>query len=282
MTIILTGASGFLGAALVPLLENAGHALIAVERKAGLDILDWSKINALPACDRVIHLAAQSYVPDAYTHPRDFYETNVTGTLNMLELARVRQAGFIFISSYVYGHPKYLPIDEIHEIAAVNPYAQSKIMGEELCRAYHRDFGLDVTVFRPFNIYGIGQKDHFLLPKILKQAAEGGMITLFDPRPKRDYVEVRDVARAILAAVERPVSGYEVFNIGSGASYSIEEVVDLVRPCYPAPLKTEYLNNFRPDEILDTICDYSKARKLLNWKPEISLEDGLRQMASSL
>ena len=282
MRIAVTGASGFLGNALLPMLRAAGHTIIPIERKTGFDIRDWGQISLVPPFDLMIHMAAQSFVPDAYKDPRSFYETNVTGTLNALEITRVHGARFIFISSYVYGHPKYMPIDEAHEVAAVNPYGQSKILGEDLCKGYSRDFGMDVIIFRPFNIYGKGQKPEFLLPKILLQAAAGGTIELFDPRPKRDYVEVHDMARAIMAGVDHQPKGCEVFNIGSGESFSTDDVMAKVQTVFNRNIEVKYLNRYRPDEIMDTVCDWSKAHRILGWQPSISLEDGLREMANEL
>lgn len=278
MTIAVTGPSGFLGNALLPLLEKAGHKIIRVDRRNGYNITDWKNIQSLNGFDTIIHMAAQSYVPDAYADPRAFYDTNVNGTLNMLELARLNKARFIFISSYVYGHPDYMPIDEKHPVRAVNPYGESKVIAESLCSAYHRDFALNVTIFRPFNIYGHGQPAHFLIPKIIQQITEGQKVELFDPRPKRDYIYVDDVAAALLAGVEKSLDGVNIFNIGSGKSHSIPDVIELVEGIVNRKVEVIYLNKFRPDDIMDTICDNSHAKELLNWEPTITLAAGLKEM----
>lgn len=278
MRIAVTGTSGFLGSVVVPLLEHAGHEIVSINRKEGMDITDWQAVKMIKDFDVLIHLAAQSYVPDAYTDPHSFYNTNVSGTLNMLELARLNKARFIYISSYVYGHPQYLPIDELHPLEAVNPYGQSKLTGEDLCKAYYRDFKLDTTIFRPFNIYGAGQGIHFLIPKIISLVKADKVVELFDPRPKRDYVHVKDVAKAILLAVEKNATGFEVFNLGGGISYSPQEVITMLETMIGKKIAVSYLNKHRPNEIMDTLCNNAKAKKYLGWEPCMSFYTGLQEM----
>lgn len=282
MVVAVTGADGFLGKAVCPLLEEAGHEVLRVSRRQGFDIRDAASLETLPLFDVVVHLAALSYVPDSYEQPAAFFETNVTGTLNVLEAARKREARVIYISSYVYGHPEYLPIDEKHPAAAFNPYAQTKLMGEELCTAWQRDFGLASIILRPFNIYGPGQPAHFLLPKIILQHLAGGEVSVFDTRPRRDYVHVQDVAVAIKHAVNVAVDRVEVVNIGSGLSYSIQDVCDLVGEITGRLVLLKDEQKHRPSEIMDTVCDNRKAKTLLDWTPRISFKEGLSSLIDYL
>ncbi len=275
--IMVTGASGFVGKILCRKLAESGHTVAELDIVNGVNIGDYSHLQGLPKFDVAIHLAARSFVPDSYKYPRDFYETNFMGTLNILELCRVNEAKMIYASSYVFGAPQYFPINEEHPITGFNPYAQSKIFGEELCAAYARDFKLKSVILRPFNIYGPGQNENFLLPMIIKQSKTGN-IALKDPRPKRDLVYLDDMIDAYCAAVRYEPKGCEIFNIGYGKSYSISELVEIVRTESGKDISVEFSNETRPNEILDTVADISKAEKYLKWKPKVTIYEGIKRM----
>ncbi len=275
MRIIVTGSKGFIGSKLVPGLKQNGHDILELDISDGIDITDWDQLKSNSHFDCVIHLACLTYVPDSYKIPQDFYRVNVLGTLNMLELCRLNDAKMIFISSYVYGVPDYLPIDENHPTIAFNPYAQSKLIGEQLCQGYHRDFNVPVIIFRPFNIYGKGQKEDFLIPSIIKQASNGTVL-LKDPRPKRDYIYIDDIVGACIRAVERKSNDYEIFNLGYGQSHSIQKLTELIQKNLTKKLNLQFTNEYRKNEVLNTVANVSKAEKHLHWKPKVSLEEGIR------
>lgn len=153
MKILVTGFSGFIGTYLVEKLKQYNHELILLDISNGVDICDWKQIKQYNNIDVIIHLANLSFVPASYSDPQNFYTTNYLSTLNMLELCRKNNARLIFFSSYVYGQPQYQPIDEVHPIQAFNPYAQTKVICESLCEGYFRDFGVPITIFRPFNFW---------------------------------------------------------------------------------------------------------------------------------
>lgn len=276
MRIAVTGSSGFAGSHLLKRLKESGSDVIALDIKNGIDITDWEKIRSIEKFDVLFHLAAKIYVPDSYENPRDFYYTNTTGTLNSLELCRIHKAKIVFASSYIYGNPRYLPADENHPIDAFNPYAQTKIIGEQLCEGYHRDFGVPVVILRPFNIYGPGQDEKFLIPHIIKQA-KGGTIILKDPEPKRDMLFVDDVVDAYIKAAEYDQKDYDVFNIGAGKSYSVLEIVNTVIGLFDYEIDVRFSGEKRQNEVLDTIADISKAKNLLSWEPKTDLRDGLNK-----
>ena len=279
MVVAITGIDGFLGSAVQAALAGRQDiTILPICRRLGHDLLCPETLQDIPLFDAVLHLAAASFVPDAYKTPALFYNTNVGGTLQVLELCRRNCARMVYVSSYVYGQPHYMPIDEAHPVQPFNPYAQSKVMGEDLCRAYTRDFEVPAVILRPFNIYGPGQAAHFLLPKLIQQALAGEEITVFDDRPRRDYVQVRDVAAALVKALEVAPGEDAVFNIGSGESHSIPDVCKMLERLVGKPLSLKVLNQQRPTEILDTICNREKALQVLGWAPTVALAEGLAEM----
>jgi nucleoside-diphosphate-sugar epimerase len=275
MKIVVTGSQGFIGSKLVPELAKKGHSVTGLDLMSGYDITKWSNIKSISGFDIVIHLAAISFVPKSYKIPREMFDVNINGTLNMLELCRINEANFIFTSSYVYGNPKYLPIDEKHPIESFNPYCQSKLIGEDLCKCYYNDFGVPIIIFRPFNIYGPGQKEEFLIPFIQKQIKEDGIVTLNDPRPKRDYIHVDDVVDAYCKAVDYNKTEFDIFNLGSGISYSVKEIAEMLINSSGKEKSIKFPVKYRKNEILDTIADNMKARRILNWEPKTSIEMGI-------
>ena len=278
MKIVLTGNTGFVGSKLQLSLEKIGRAVIDVDLTGGKDITVWDTIKGIKDFDFLIHLAAITYVPNSYKIPKEMYAVNILGTLNMLELCRLNNAKMIFASSYVYGNPQYLPIDEKHPTVSFNPYCQSKIIGEQLCESYHKHFNVSCIIFRPFNIYGPGQNTNFLIPLIQKQIDDHGKIQLKDPRPKRDFVHVDDVVEAYQKAIEYNDSSFEIFNIGSGESYSVKDIADTLVNFSNKIIPIEFSNEIRENEVLDTVADISKAKRLLNWQPKISFNERIKNL----
>ena len=282
--ILVTGASGFVGKNLVVDLKSRGAEVLTLTDPNGyrIDVRDWQRIRELGGglgkVDLVYHLAALMFVPYSFENPREIYEVNVLGTLNILELCRLHSVDkVIFASSYIYGPPQYLPIDETHPINPTNPYSRSKALGEELCCAYYEDYGLKCVILRAFNIYGAGQRDNFLIPTILRQIATGE-IELKDPEPRRDFLYVKDAVEAYIKAADYSGSGFEVFNIGLGKSYSVDEIVTKIFAVIGREVKVRYLQQRRKGEIMNTVADITKAKEKLSWEPEFNLEEGLTNM----
>lgn len=276
MIIAVTGSSGFVGSYLLKKLNMLGHEVIELDIRKGIDITDWEAIKDLPDFHVCIHLAAKSFVPASYVEARSFYHVNINGTLNMLELCKLRNAKLIFTSSYVYGKPDYLPVDEQHKTSAFNPYAHSKIMCEELCQNYASFFGVPVIIFRPFNIYGHGQDKIFLIPEILEKATLSDTIELLDPVPKRDMIYVEDLVDAYISAINSGLKN-EIFNIGSGVSYSVAQIAEMILSNLGKKTQITYKHKKRVNEVNDVVADISRARKLLGWQPKTSIESGLSQ-----
>ena len=280
--ILVTGASGFVGNHLVGELRMQGAEVLTLDTQDAnpIDIRDWLRMTAFAGrsekIDLVYHLAALMFVPYSFENPREVYEVNVLGTLNTLELCRLYHVEkIVFASSYVYGNPHYLPVDEDHPLNPTSPYARSKVLAEHLCKSYYEDCGLNCTIVRPFNIYGEGQGDSFLIPSIFNQLADG-KIELMDPEPRRDYLYIGDAIEAYLRAGNYSKSDFEVFNIGSGVSYSVAEIVGkVVDASGRQEVEVNYQQRRRRAEIMDVVADIHKAKEKLGWEPKVGFVEGL-------
>lgn len=284
MHAVVTGSSGFIGGALAEALEAEGHTLLRIDVASNCDITDGSALEKCFAgtaegdIDVIFHLAARMYVPDSWNAPKTVYDANLTGTLNILEQARKFDVNkFIFASSYIYGQTEYLPVDETHPVKPNNPYAHSKYIAEQLCRSYFEDYGIGCVILRPFNVFGPGQSEKFLIPTIIGQLA-GGSITLQDPEPKRDFLYVSDMVNAYKKASLPGPDDFEIFNIGSGKSYSVSEVVDLVLKISGKTVPVNYTGKRRDGEVMDVVADITKAKNRLGWAPEVDIEDGIKRI----
>ena len=280
--ILVTGSSGFIGINLVEELKRQDAEVLTLTDHEGrrIDVRDWRKIQEITDIDIVYHLAAKTYVPSSFENPRETYEVNVLGTLNILELCRLHNIEkIVFVSSYVYGQPRYLPIDEKHPVQPTNPYMRSKVLGEELCKAYNNDFGLKCIILRPFNVYGVGQSGDLLIQTIIAQLRYG-KIELKDPEPKRDFVYISDLISALIKA-EKFNGEFEIFNIGYGKSYSVKEIVDKIVQLYGREVREIYKGERRKNEVMDVVADIRKAKEKLGWAPKVSIDEGLSNIIES-
>lgn len=274
MKIIITGANGFVGSSLNKLLESKPYDIISSGDIESLNLCNWNSVKRIPKSDIIVHLASSNFVPDSFNNPLAFYTNNITSTINILEKAKVDNSKVIFFSTYVYGPPLYLPIDERHKPNPQNPYTQSKLICEELCRAYHRDFGVSVTIFRPFNIYGPGQPLSFFIPTIINQV-DNESIQLNDSRPKRDFVYIDDVVDAVYQAILDKQNSCNIYNLGTGVSTSVKDIINMIVKLTNSKARVIFSDKIRQGEVLDTIADISKIKNELKWKPNISIEQGI-------
>lgn len=277
--ILITGARGFIGSALREKLVNRGYKIYEINSENG-GVINPEVFAGLLLHDitHVFHLAAKIFVPKSWEFPDLFFMTNVTGTQNVLEFCRKKGVALTYVSSYLYGRPEHLPIKENSPLLPNNPYAQSKYMAEQLCSFYAREFGLEVTILRPFNVYGIGQDKNFLIPSIIHQALRQEAIQVKTLSPKRDYVYLDDVVEALIYTMNFKNHKGSIFNIGSGYSVSVQEVVDVVQEIAETNKPVISEETVRKGEIQDVIADISKASNELNWHPKFSFYDGIRQI----
>jgi nucleoside-diphosphate-sugar epimerase len=181
----------------------------------------------------------------------------------------------------VYGEPQRLPIAEDHPVAALNPYAHTKILAEETARFYEKRFAVPLLIVRPFNIYGPGQRKSFLIPWIVQQVLDPSAeaVHVQDLRPKRDYLYVEDAVELLLASFRAASRG--VVNMGSGRSASVEEVAQLVNKAAGVSKPVVSEGRTRAGEIMDMVADNSHAAAEMGWRPRTSLEDGIAAVVAA-
>lgn len=244
---------------------------------SGLDIVQGPLKG--PAVDHVVHLAARSGVPESWRNPERFHQTNVLGTLNVLEYCRQNLCSLTYVSGYVYGLPKTLPIGEETRAVPNNPYALTKFLAEETCRFYARAYDLPITILRPFNVYGPGQDNRFVIPHIVQQALDPATtrIEVNDLSPRRDYIFIDDVVDAIVLTSQP--GAVATYNVGSGISHSVADVISLVSQV--TGISKPFCATDRPriNEIPDVVADIAAIGKAVGWRPRITLEEGLRRVA---
>jgi NAD dependent epimerase/dehydratase len=300
---LVTGAGGFIGSHLVASLVEAGTSVRAlvrytsrgdrgalgflpeevlsqVEVIAG-DVRDAESVTeALRGCDAVFHLAAQIAIPYSYVNPRDFIETNVVGTLNVLQACRALETPRLVqtSTSEVYGTAQQVPITEDHQLSAQSPYAASKVAADQLALSFHRSFELPVTVLRPFNTFGPRQSARAVIPTIIVQALRGDVIKLGSLEPRRDLTYVTDCARGFAAVAESPEAVGQTLQLGTGVDTSVAELVDQVGAILGRDLQVEQdKERVRPQasEVMRLLSSPSRMRELTDWRPEVDLQDGL-------
>jgi NAD dependent epimerase/dehydratase len=233
--------------------------------------------------DIVLHLAALIGIPYSYVAPAAYVATNINGTLNILEACRKNNVSKLVATSTseTYGTALYAPIDEKHPLQGQSPYSATKIGADKLAESYWLSFGLPVCIFRPFNTFGPRQSMRAVIPTIITQALQkGNEIKLGSLSPVRDMVFVKDTANGFLKAGLSVNSNGEVISVGTGYGAAIGEIVDLIQEIIGTNKTViEDVGRVRPEksEVFKLICDNRKAKELLNWQPEITLNEGLIQ-----
>ena len=274
--ILITGSKGFVGKNLIRYLKNYSFQIIETKDKS-FDLKLNESWKQIEKCDYLIHLAGKSFVPKSWEEPARFIENNILLITNALEYCRVNKTKLIFLSSYLYGNCKKMPIKENAPIEATNPYALSKLLSEKLCYFYKNNFQVNNIILRVFNLYGPGQPKEYLLSKITNQVRYENLIKVDDLSPKRDYVYIDDLCSAIVKAINYKGNEH-IFNIGSGKSYSVKEVIDFIQNIYGTSLNIKEKKLIRKNEILNTIADINLAKKELEWSPIYELKEGLKKI----
>jgi NAD dependent epimerase/dehydratase len=304
--VLVTGADGFIGSHLTErLLECSGsvRALVCynsfnswgwldsfdkdklsnIEVTAG-DIRDPSGVRKLlQDVDAVFHLAALIAIPFSYHSPDSYIDTNIKGTLNVLQAARDLDTSKILITSTseVYGTAQYVPIDEKHPHRGQSPYSASKIGSDRLAESFHRSFGMPVTIVRPFNTYGPRQSARAVIPTVITQLLSGETkIKLGDITPTRDFNYCLDTVEGFIRIAESDNTGGEEINIATQTEISVgdaaKEIISIINP--EAEIVTDE-ERVRPNdsEVRRLLGSNAKIKKLTGWSPNYSFKEGIRE-----
>ena len=271
--ILVTGSNGFIGRQVIKRLNKSEVISDSINTKR-INLQNLEEVMKLNRSDIVIHLGGKTQKELDWN---DYFINNVIGTLNILEYCiRKNVKKIIFVSSYVYGNPKYSPIDEQHQISPHNLYTKSKFLAEELCKIYSKNFDLNVTILRPFNIFGKTLPNGFLISNLLKSVKTDEKITIVNKNSKRDFLYVDDFVDVILNIKDYDFK-FEIFNIGSGISYSFNEIIKKIEKITSKKINLDYKNN-KEIFIKEIKADTSKINKKINWKPKIKFEEGLQRI----
>lgn len=304
--ILVTGAEGFIGSHLVERLVQSGYDVRAFVLYNSFNSWGWLEhtskdvagnfevflgdirdphgiCSALKDCEAVLHLAALIAIPYSYHSPNTYIDTNITGTLNVLQASR--QLGISKIihtsTSEVYGTAQFVPITENHPLQGQSPYSASKIGADQIAYSFYSSFNLPVTILRPFNTYGPRQSSRAVIPTIISQLANGDhKLKLGALHPTRDFNFVKDTVMGFIAALESKNSIGEVINIGSNFEISIADTANLIGSIMN--IETELFQDnqrIRPEksEVERLWACNEKAKKLLNWQPQYGGEQGFKR-----
>ena len=310
MKVLVTGADGFIGSHLTEALVRAGHDVRAFVFYNSFDSRGWldhcagdvsgqfevfagdvrdphGVRRALRGCDAVLHLAALIAIPYSYHSPDTYVDTNVKGTLNVVQAARDLEVSRVIhtSTSEVYGTARFVPITEQHPLQGQSPYSASKIGADQLALSFFSSFGTPVTILRPFNTFGPRQSARAVIPTIITQLTAGQRaIRLGAVTPTRDFSYVEDTVAAFIAALTSERSTGEVINVGSGFEISIGDVARLIAQLMGTEVEivTESARLRPALSEVERLCAASdKARTLLGWRPRFAgragLEEGLQQ-----
>ena len=302
--ILITGSEGFIGSHLTEFLVKKGHNVTALVLYNSFGSWGWletlpknikNNINVIlgdvtddeliskitKRKDVVYHLAALIGIPYSYKAVESYYNTNLTGTINILNAARRFKVKRVLVTSTseVYGTAKYTPINESHPLQAQSPYSASKIAADQISIAYGKSFGTPITIVRPFNAYGPRQSERAIIPTIISQIlTKKKFIEIGNLKPTRDYNYVEDIADAFFKILNNNKTMHETINICSGKEIQINELAKKILKKFRVNKKIlSKKNRLRPknSEVERLLGDNTKIKKLTNWKSKTSLDEGL-------
>jgi NAD dependent epimerase/dehydratase len=304
--VFVTGAGGFIGSHLTEALVDIGCEVTAMIRYTSRS--DWGNLEFLPTekktslrvvrgtiedphfiaahvkgKDVVFHLAALIGIPYSYVAPQSYIRTNIEGTTNILEAARVYGVSRIVhtSTSECYGTARYIPIDEAHPLQPQSPYSATKIGADMIADSFYRSFGTPVATVRPFNTYGPRQSSRAVIPTIISQAlGSPSEVRLGSLAPVRDLTFVKDTVQGFIKVAENDEAIGKILNLGAGKGITIGDLAKLILQIAEVdkPVVHEKARDRPPEsEVFELVADNSQAKKVLGWRPQYSLKKGLAE-----
>jgi UDP-glucose 4-epimerase len=298
--ILVTGGAGFVGSAVTRRLVEAGARVTVLDDlftgqsdniPTGAEfvegsVTDFDLVNELVAANSLVfHMAARNIIAST-ANPKDDFATNIGGTLNVLLAARATKTERVVYTSSasVYGNPRSIPINEDDSVVLLSPYAVSKLGGEHYCHAFYESYNVPTACVRYSNVYGPGQRPDNpycgVVSKFLVDAHAGRPLSVHgDGEQTRDYTYIDDAVEATLLAAVRPRAEGEVFNVGTGIETSVNRLGVEIGVALGKPVQLQHIDRRDIDNIRRRVLNIEKARRMLRWTPQITLETGLRRTA---
>ena len=304
LTVLITGADGFIGSHLVELLFSKGYEVKALSQYNSFNNWGWleevnckKQIEVLTGdirdshyckyitkdIDIIFHLAALIAIPYSYVAPDSYVDTNITGTLNICQAAKENGVERVIhtSTSEVYGTAQYVPIDEKHPLQPQSPYSATKIAADAMAMSFYNTFDLPVTIARPFNTYGPRQSARAVIPTIITQIATGkNEIKLGDVSPTRDFNYVEDTCRGFIMLAENDNTIGETINIGSNSEISIADTLQLIKELMSSNvtfIHDEQRQRPEKSEVFRLWCDNTKIEKLIGFHSQVDIRAGLQK-----
>jgi len=296
--VLVTGGAGFIGSTLVRSLLDKGYQVTVLDNlSTGLsdnlptndklklvtgDVRDFDLVSSVVrGHQKVMHLAAQAFIPLSYQRPLEVAEVNAIGSINVFKACMnhaVKRLVYVS-SSEVYGSAKYTPMDEQHPLCPQSTYSVAKVAADMWAQTFHWEHKLPVVILRPFNTFGPRESLPYFIPEMIRQCIKEPVIHVGNLETSRDFTYVDDAVNAMTTAVETQNIDGEIINIGTRKTRKMKEILSLIKKELGAEEKDAVIDKdrLRPKDVETLITDNGKARKILGWNPMTAFEDGIRR-----
>lgn len=297
--VLVTGGAGFIGSSLVrELLKEKANVIVYDNFFSGdmsnlkevknlikivkKDVLDQKLTQFMQknGIEYVFNLAAEPYIPHCYDRPQKFFEVNANGALNVLLASKDAKVKRViqYSTSEVYGTAKYIPMDEDHPTLPLSTYAVSKLAADRLCFTLYHEQKIPVTILRQFNVYGPRETQPYIIPELITQLDKTNQLKLGNIKARRDLTYVDDAARASIALMKCEEANGEVVNLGTGIDHSVEDMANAIAELMGHKKIEISIDKprLRPLDVEVLQCNTSKLQKMIGWKPEVPLREGLK------
>ena len=298
--VLVTGAAGFIGSELCRVLRSLGHAVVGYDnlsrgrreflpadvRLVEGDIRDAARLAETVRASRpdwLIHLAAMHYIPDCIARPKETLDVNVEGTRRVLESCRGSSVSHLVFASTaaVYAPADGACVEDATPLGPLEVYGESKLQGEHLAAAFHAETGITTSVLRLFNAIGRHETNPHVVPHIFESLQRSDVVRLGNIEPRRDYIDTRDLAEAIVA-VANGSRGLSVLNVGTGTAYSVREILERLRRILGRPVVVEQeAARVRTSERMLLLADIGKIRRAVRWTPRVPIDDSLKDLIAA-